>query len=1170
MLSNPSEDLGDIATSHATAEDDLNPVNPIFCSPTPHCPLRLCASRKLHDCREITVANVVHGIAYTAGREDAREPQIFEFVQELSAIFVEFVAAQALLDEVHETLPNEPSDNNKYVLGRMGRFNVAIACLGPMGMNSAAAVSNNMVRTFPSMRLQLVVGVAGGVPTLKNDIRLGDVVFGSKVVQYDLGKTVRNEEFQSTATVYTPPNRIQIVLNALRAEYALRGNQVSAMLDDMLDRNPRMAKYATCNHLDDDLYENDYEHPDDRVDRTPRIHFGAITSGNRVVKNALRRDELGQRYNALCLEMEGAALQGNDLPFLVIRGICDYADSHKNKQWQPYAAAVAAACAKEFVSFLQPDLNSKPKQSPALSQCLPETNLDEQKKKLQKLMKSLSFEQIDARQANIKIAHARTCKWLLEKKEFQEWLYDDSLDRGRRLLWIKGKPGAGKSTIMKFALNHFYQQKNKKQQVVISFFFNARGDQMEKTVQGMYQSLVLQLLTQRPHLRSILESMQTRGTPTTWTVVVLQQLLCQAIQMLEQDTLVCFIDALDECHPDEIRDMVHFFEDLGNIDINPGLVLHVCFASRHYPHITVRGALELILDGQEGHEQDISDYIKDKLNIGTGKTVQDISSQIQAKAGSVFMWVVLVVKILNEQSDSGLHPAALRKELDRIPQDLHALFRDILQRDTKNRSNLLLCIQWVLFAQRPLTPEETYLAIHSGLGATDIISSKWDTEEITQERLRLFLLSSSKGLVEITKTAKPTVQFIHESVSDFLREGDGLRDVWPDIGPRFEALSHDALKSCCLHYLISVHKTSVLSKYSMRLHRIFRKWLTERHPLISYAVDNVLWHAEQAQSSGLTQNDFVRSFRKQVQRWKELCNATTEEYQIRQYFSDVSLLYLFAERDLANLVGLLPYRSSCLIAEQARYGSPLLAALATQSFQVVRLFLDAFRASGRTPLSLAAEIGNLLIAHLLIESGATLDLADHNGRTPLSFAVARGVSSIARLLIESGARLDLADHNGRTPLSLAAGSGDSLIMQHLIEGGASLDLADHNGRTPLSFAAEIVDVGIVQLLLRYGVLDLENVILKTLLEHGATVDARSHEGRTPLSILARCCHSSDLSIVEAMIEHGAAVDSQDAENMTPLDYAAANSNVAGLRDRLLSIVAEVAARRSKCSENQGQ
>ena len=86
----------------------------------------------------------------------------------------------------------------------------------------------------------------------------------------------------------------------------------------------------------------------------PVIHYGLIASGNRVIKHGGTRDKLGQELGILCFEMEAAGLMDN-FPCLVIRGICDYADSHKNKQWQGYAAATAAAYAKELLSVIHPN-----------------------------------------------------------------------------------------------------------------------------------------------------------------------------------------------------------------------------------------------------------------------------------------------------------------------------------------------------------------------------------------------------------------------------------------------------------------------------------------------------------------------------------------------------------------------------------------------------------------------------------------------------------------------------------------------------------------------------------------------------------------------------------------------------------------------------------------------
>ena len=80
------------------------------------------------------------------------------------------------------------------------------------------------------------------------------------------------------------------------------------------------------------------------------MYYGLIASENQLMKDALLRDKLAEENGVLCFEMEAAGLM-NGFPCLVIRGICDYADSHKNKQWQGYAATTAAAFAKELLSF---------------------------------------------------------------------------------------------------------------------------------------------------------------------------------------------------------------------------------------------------------------------------------------------------------------------------------------------------------------------------------------------------------------------------------------------------------------------------------------------------------------------------------------------------------------------------------------------------------------------------------------------------------------------------------------------------------------------------------------------------------------------------------------------------------------------------------------------------
>lgn len=421
---------------------------------------------------------------------------------------------------------------------------------------------------------------------------------------------------------------------------------------------------------------------------------------------------------------------------------------------------------------------------PKLSGPEPTPELTGEQKK--DLLASLRFDQIDARHMTIQTAHAKTCRWLLQKSEYLDWCDPGKLAEHNGFLWIKGKPGAGKSTLMKFALAN--TRRDAKDEVILSFFFNARGDDLEKSASGLFRSLLVQLLEQ---LSSTMIPFSTLGSPiwksnVEWTLESLQSMFEEVVLNLRDAPMICFIDALDECDDQQIRDMVYFFERLGEKTIEAAIPFRVCFASRHYPHITMSKEHNLVLEGQEGHHQDIVNYLSAKLKIGHSKLAEQIRADVQAWASGVFMWIVLVTGMLNREFDGGrIH--RLQKRIQEIPADLHKLFRNILTRDTSNREELLLCIQWVLFARKPLTPTELYFAVLSGVDPNVLL--EWDRGATTPETIAKYILDCSKGLTEITKSKSPTVQFIHESVRDFLLKENGLREVWSDLGVDFQAAS---------------------------------------------------------------------------------------------------------------------------------------------------------------------------------------------------------------------------------------------------------------------------------------------------------------------------------------------------------------------------------------------
>lgn len=283
----------------------------------------------------------------------------------ICALPKEQTAATAMLDHVHPNLPKSPHDQNTYTLGRMGKHNVVIACLpkGQYATIPAAKVATWMIGTFPSIRVGLMVGIGGGVPP---KVRLGDVVVSTPtaeypgVVQWDLGKAEGLGHFKRTGSLNNPPTVLLTALAKLETQYDIYGSQIPRYLADMAMRHPRLVpKYTWSKSLRDPVASWDCH---DTTQGEIRVQFGLIASGNQVIKDASVRDRLNERLggNVLCVEMEAAGLM-NDFPCIVVRGICDYADSRKNKEWQEYAAAVAAGCAKELLEITDPmDINHTP------------------------------------------------------------------------------------------------------------------------------------------------------------------------------------------------------------------------------------------------------------------------------------------------------------------------------------------------------------------------------------------------------------------------------------------------------------------------------------------------------------------------------------------------------------------------------------------------------------------------------------------------------------------------------------------------------------------------------------------------------------------------------------------------------------------------------------------
>ncbi|KAH7392013.1 nucleoside phosphorylase domain-containing protein [Phaeosphaeria sp. MPI-PUGE-AT-0046c] len=294
----------------------------------------------------------------------------------IAPLSLEFTAARHMLDVEHEQV----IDNGyHYVAGEIGDHKVVIGIQSKMGTSAAADLAARMRRACPNIRFFLVVGIGGG-----------DVVVSSPrgnhggVFTYDTGAWVEDGQLSNTGHLNGPPPELSAAVGSLRSRHdGHQGTEIPQYLAQMRSKlsQETRAKSEDQGGENDRLFERDAPHPQDKANElcnnccdlrfctqrnkrgqgavraidTPKIHYGNIASSNQLQISAEMRDRISEEHQAICFEMEGAGVIQSH-PCLVIRGICDYSDSHKNKNWQHYAAATAAAYAKELLKSIPSDL----------------------------------------------------------------------------------------------------------------------------------------------------------------------------------------------------------------------------------------------------------------------------------------------------------------------------------------------------------------------------------------------------------------------------------------------------------------------------------------------------------------------------------------------------------------------------------------------------------------------------------------------------------------------------------------------------------------------------------------------------------------------------------------------------------------------------------------------
>ncbi|KAL2847599.1 hypothetical protein BJX68DRAFT_268002 [Aspergillus pseudodeflectus] len=649
----------------------------------------------------------------------------------ICALPIEMAAAKLMLETFHPRLSQPQTDHNVYTLGSISGHNIVIACLpsGVYGITSAAIVLDQMLSTFPQLRSGLMVGVGGGVPGPgKTDIRLGDVVVsmptsGSTlggVVQYDYGKTLHYGTFQQTGSLNKPPRYLLTAISQMRSEDLIGdiSSRIEQTISDVLASKEPKVRDQFSRPDDDWLFKSSYHHhrSDDadcsacdhtqlvfrepRGSKNPVIHYGLIASGNQVMKDPVRRDALAREMDILCFEMEAAGLV-DQLSCLVIRGICDYCDSHKHKKWQGYAALTAAAYTKALLNVVP----SQDRKEPACQGWVSPSpsNLERIKDILQPSVHPLdTFQNIGKRRV------PGTADWVRNEPLFRAWAEcNDS-----PVLWVSGTPGCGKSFIAQNIIAHFLERfpqcdATRQNRTSVGYFFFRHNDPETRKFHRALRDVAFQIYQNDPSYRDYIHAHchsadDIKSIHAAWRVLFMDNYYNSLPK--GESSVVLVIDGVDEAFEDDCREFLRLVSDV--------------------VHNPAKCRLKLVLLGRPDIYDDLVEAFEQPvptIHVNADKNTGDITTYVKRsirksrqmsripKTQRLTIEEALITKA--EELNGKTRAGSMLESLHKAPKGLDAMLRHVLETfsgrlNDEEAIDLNIILAWVACADRPLSLRE--------------------------------------------------------------------------------------------------------------------------------------------------------------------------------------------------------------------------------------------------------------------------------------------------------------------------------------------------------------------------------------------------------------------------------------------------------------------------------
>ncbi|KAJ5737403.1 uncharacterized protein N7483_002528 [Penicillium malachiteum] len=914
-----------------------------------------------------------------------------------------------MLDEKFGILEEQDAaDSNTYTLGRIGKHYIVIACLpgGQYGTTAATTVANNMLRTFSkSLRIGLMVGIGGGIPSAAHDIRLGDIVISCP--EGTCGGAIHDHPTSSSNC------------DGCLAEW-----------EDTRDK---------------------------REDEDPQTHYGIIASGNKVIKHGRTREQLHLETGALCFEMEAAGLM-LDFPCVVIRGVCDYADSHKNKEWQGYAALAAAAYTKELLGYvpvgrvsqegLVVDICNRLKaEIKGTNQRLDHAYRQQEEHHRERVAFALTDQQHRCHQTfkvstyeeqkNINRRKAEgTCLWALQSPEYVRWSESSCND----LLWVSADPGCGKSVLSRSIIDDYLN--GSYPEVTTCYFFFKDNDEQNHLAPALC-SVLHQLFSQRPQLlRHAIPSWEKSGEKIRQEVDELWRIFISAVLADDFCKTICIFDALDECREIDQNRLIEKLQSFHRLPHphTEDIWLKYLVTSRPYddihkkfrvitdsfPHVHLKGEEE---NDQIHHEIDLVVKMRVKELAETAPLSQEIEQRLEQQLLQMehrtYLWLHLAMDDIQSTLEDSPRPA--EEPIQVIPRSVDEAYEKILSRVPSRQVEVARKIlQLIVAARRPLTTAEMAMALGIAISPQSQTAAEagLESSQVDKKLRRLC------GLFVFINNSK--IYLIHQTAREFLVQKSRSNSAnylycWSLTD------TEDQMAVICLRYLLmeDLERDEEDSSSNIR----------------SFLNYSALYWPDHKRKMSLTQDQEAAS---QVHRMYDTS---------RKGFSLWFPIFWKSIKTYGNPPSMTALHLASLNGHEREV--EFLLSLGGED-------INSTDDRGTYPIILASLNGYGRVVHLLLEKGAEINAQGGEYGNALQAASLKGHDKIVQLLLAKGAEINAQGGEYGNALQAASLEGHDKIVQLLLAKGAEINAQGGEYGNALQAASYEGHDKTVQLLLEKG------------------------------------------------------------------------------------------------------